>query len=273
MKRIITLLLGIMLVSSTVFGAVNITNYTIDNDKRVFSVMYSADANDMVSVVAYDVTSIIHPTIDEPYVDEATTPMLGMWQEWSDGQFDLNIKESYTGRLMVVIGAYAEEGDRILLKVENGSVRSITIPNSLSDSFDADTSMKVLTDGDTVTISKDARLTNAIINASEGTLTIGTTSAKGRVSFAANGSITAEAGDTVLLESQAVDGKRNVGFILGKRFDTPASTRTLTVIQGNNSQSVTFKNTEIYEGTLVFGTAITNVPVIVSADSFKVDVE
>ncbi len=279
LKRVVAFLVMSVLLVGTVSASVSVTDWGISNGNTLFTVSYNCTEDDMVSILAYDVSNLgdgVRPHIDTPYVDESTTPIKGLWQEWSDGQFELNIQEGYTGRLMVVVSGYSGSVARCLLKIEDGAIRSITISGNEIINLDAAGAIvKTLADTDTVTMNTDVVLSDAMVDASVGTFTIGTTNVKGKVTFTDKGNIIAESGNTITLESEAVEEKRNIGFIIGKEITEQTDTITLTITHNdaNWTRTATFENTDMFIGNLVFGTAVQGVPEGISADGFEVTIK
>lgn len=281
MKKAIAAFLIAVITTTAVYASAGIKNYWIDNEKKIFSVEYDYSQSESASIIVYDVSSIGNPTVDTEYVSMEKTPVVALEQEIGDGRFDLKLKENYTGRVILVIGSSDESFERILLKIENGSVRSIVIPNTVSVDIDADGLTKTLSEGDSMVIESAGLLKNAVVDANAGNITIGTTNVKGKVRFNSEGKITADSGESITLESESKtvtksNGEtytgRNIGFIKSVYFGDAADKRTLSISYGETTLTKEY-NTSGMIGNFRFEVAIKGVPENVAADSFTVNIK
>ncbi len=265
MKRIASLIITLLIIislSATAFAEVGFSDNFIEYDAEagIISVSYTGYTEEYeASAVVYDVTKVKDPTVNTEYIDEATTPIIAIMQESADGTFDLNIKNDYTGRVILVIGSMDGSSVRTLLKIEDGTIRSIVIPKEVLADFDADGSMTVLGPEDTVTV-KNGLLKNAVIDATEGAVEIGTTSVTGKIRFNLNGKITAEPGDTVMLQSVVSEGKRNIGFVKGFKLNGEYDISLVVTASNGRTWSAKYATKDII-GNALISAAIQNVPI------------
>ncbi len=256
LKRMISLILGGLLITTAV-SAVEIKSCEVNNENNLISVEYDYEASNVVSVLVYDVTGEENPTIETNYVDTVRTPIIQLSQEWGDGSFELKLKESYSGKAILIVGSSDDTHNRVFLEVEEGVVKYITLSN-----------------GKSMDVESAQGLASSVVDTNGGTLKIGTTDVQGTIRFNANGEIAAKAGDSITMESAPDEnGKRNIGFIEGRYFESPESVTLTIAHEKANPQSITYENTSIYSGMMLFGAIVKGVPETVSTEDFVVTIE
>ena len=78
------------------------------------------------TMLAYDVSGIEGATAMTEFVDNTTTPIMGIDQKTADGTFEFPVDENYSGKMVLMVGGTDEEPIRMLLDINGGQVETIT---------------------------------------------------------------------------------------------------------------------------------------------------
>ena len=221
---------------------------------------YTEDSQ--ATMLAYDVSGIETPLPETPLKDIKQTPIIGISQKRANGTFSFTVPSGFSGRIVLVIGGEGETPIRVLLEVDGGTVYNVAVPGMVEKDFNADGSIYTLKDGDTVTLSGNAKIMNALIDASQGSVVTGTTTLSGKIGFNENGEIYASADSVLKMTAPSVkEGKVNYGFLKKTAVSQGESEKTFVFdVSGRGEISKTITFAPVYEGDVQFGFICQNVP-------------
>lgn len=214
MKKIVSVLLAVLMLSMIVFGAeYSITNQDFNRIADEITVNYSGYSGEYMTVFVYDVTNVLEASENTPWnVDN--TPIIGLDQAVGEGSFNIKVKPDFTGKVVIVLGGEYGSSTKVLLNVENGIPEIIDV-----EDYDAGGDTAVVESGK-VTIRQGKKLINAnvstvgegkveYINEKSATVTL-----TGDMSFGNDGEIDALSGKMVTIISESADGQTyDIGYI------------------------------------------------------------
>lgn len=214
MKKIVSVLLAVLMLSTIVFGAeYSITNQDFNRIADEITVNYSGYSGEYMTVFVYDVTNVLEASENTPWnVDN--TPIIGLDQAVGEGSFNIKVKPDFTGKVVIVLGGEYGSSTKVLLNVENGIPEIIDV-----EDYDAGGDTAVVESGK-VTIRQGKKLINAnvstvgegkveYINEKSATVTL-----TGDMSFGNDGEIDALSGKMVTIISESADGQTyDIGYI------------------------------------------------------------
>ena len=271
MKKIISLIMALSLLSTFVFAADFGGGTGYDKDNNKITVTYTGYANEEMTVLVYDVTDIEGATKETLFDSLSQTPVVGIDQSVATGSFDIPLASGFTGKVVIVLGGETANPVRMLLVIENSEITEIVIPDAITEDFDAQGTKRVLGVGESITIANGAKLMNAIIDARQGTFKIGDTTVTGVAKFNAKGQIDTVLGEIVKLVSAAAeDGTTNNGFIKKDKINKEMGSYTVTLTASgtdsngtdftDKTHEVVFNFEPIYSGEANFNVIVKNVP-------------
>lgn len=266
MKKIVSVLLAVLMLSTVAFGAeYSITGQEFDRVADEITVNYSGHSGEDMTVFVYDVTKISEASEETPWNVE-NTPVIGLDQAIGEGSFNIKVKNDFTGKVVIVLGGEYGSSTKVLLNIENGIPEIIDV-----DSYDAGGDTAVVENEKSITIQKGKKLLNANVS-TKGTGKVEYTNEKdakvtltGEMSFGNEGEIDALSGKTVKITSNNADSTYNIGYI-NKATVTSDKTQyivTLTSIDENGltkSKTVPFDFKDL-EGEIRVRVGVENVPV------------
>lgn len=264
MKKTAATVIALMILCTTSVFALNISekaHYVGGSD--TISVEYSGyTQNAQATMLAYDVSNLSVPLPETPLEDITRTPIIGISQKSADGSFSFTVPTNFSGRIVLLIGGEGETPIRVLLEVDGGTVYNVAVPGMVEKDFNAGGSIYTLKDGDTVTLSGGAKIMNALIDASQGSVVTGSTVLCGKIGFNENGEIYASADSVLKMTApSAKEGTINYGFLKKTAVSKGESEKTFVFdISGRDSLSKTITFDPIYEGEVQFGFVMQNVP-------------
>ena len=114
-----------------------------------------------------------------------------------------------------------------------------------------------MANGESVTILNSGTLKNATIDATEGSVNIGSLIITGKMTFNEDGKVGVQTGETVKIKDGTTDT-----FLQKKALTTADGSYSMTITNNANglSDDITFTFDPIYEGDVMFRANITNVP-------------
>ena len=215
MKKIVSVLLAVLMLSTIVFGAeYSITNQDFNRIADEITVNYSGYSGEYMTVFVYDVTNVLEASENTPWnVDN--TPIIGLDQAVGEGSFNIKVKPDFTGKVVIVLGGEYGSSTKVLLNVENGIPEIIDV-----EDYDAGGDTAVVESGKVITIRQGKKLINAnvstvgegkvkYINEKSATVTL-----SGDMSFGNDGEIDALSGKMVTIISESADGQTyDIGYI------------------------------------------------------------
>lgn len=263
--KIISLIL-VLIVPTLTVSAFEFTSETAYNEESsTILAVYTGYEYSQATMMCYDVTGIGSATAETAFIDMEATPIIGLWQQLSNGSFEFPVASDFSGKVVLMIGGKTETPIRMLLNIKEGEI--ITIDDVISADFDAKGTKRVLVnETDNVEITNNAKLMNAVIDAREGCVIIGDARLSGTIVFTETGEVDPLAGETIKMTATATDekGGTNYGFIVKEEFDgTQADKHYITI----KAESATKTGNRVYdfnvaglEGATRFKIVITNVP-------------
>ena len=266
--RLISLisLIFLLIVSTLTVSAFEFTSETAYNEESsTVLAVYTGYEYSQATMMCYDVTSIGGATAETDFIDMEATPIIGLWQQLSNGSFEFPVTNDFSGKVILMIGGKTETPIRMLLNIKEGEI--ITIDDVISADFDAKGAKRVLvSETDNVEITNNAKLMNAVIDAREGCVIIGDARLSGTIVFTETGEVDPLTGKTLTMTAPATDekGGTNYGFIAKEEFDgTQASRHCITIKAESDTKTgsrVYDFNVDGFEGETRFKIVITNVP-------------
>ena len=262
MKKIVSVLLAVLMLSTVAFGAeYSITNQDFNRVEDEIIITYLGHSGEYMTVFVYDVTSIAEASENTPWNVE-NTPIIGLDQAIGEGSFNIKVKNDFTGKVVIILGGEYGSSTKVLLNIVNG------IPSIIDAQYDAGGDTAVVENEKSITIQKGNKLLNANVS------TIGTGKVEytndanavitltGDMSFGNDGEIDALSGKTVKLISNNADGQTyNVGYINRANVTADKTQYVVTLTSKDGKSAIETFDLNSLEGEIRVRVGVENVPV------------
>ncbi len=259
MKKIVSLLIAVMMISTVALGA-EISNTTKYENKTITIDYTGVTAGEQATVMAYTIAENAASTD----WDGSDLSIIGLEQEASDGKFVIPLDKDYTGKIGVYVGsASTNSAIKYVISIASGLPTEITAENVVTLAGKT----YVLASTETVKIDAGESMNNVTIDATTGSLKYLNANGvyidlEGKINFNA-GVINPVGNKAPITLSIAGSGAstKTVGFIWA---DTNISSETysISVSDGSTTKPVSIAIPELLRGAgnIKFSVAAKNVP-------------